>query len=133
MILLATGLVSAQSSGSGIVSDQSAAAENEVKALELRLCDLLLHGDLEEYGRHVADDYVRSGPDGSLAGKAEVLRALQKNRIVTMDPGDIRIRVCGDTAVLSVDLLWKQERATGQVALRSRITKTFVKRARGGF
>jgi ketosteroid isomerase-like protein len=121
----------AQTAGSGIVCDRSPAAEVEVKTLELQLCDLLVRGDLDSYARHVADDYVRTGPDGSLAGKDEVLRALHKNRIVAMEPRDIRIRVYGDTAVLSVDLLWKQERGAGPVALRSRITKTFVKRAQG--
>ncbi|HZU42665.1 MAG TPA: nuclear transport factor 2 family protein [Terriglobales bacterium] len=127
LFLLICGVFLSTRAATRFTSDGNSAEVEQLRKLELQMCDLLVRGDMEAYGQHVAEDYVRVGSDGSMTTKSDVLRAFQKNPIVAMDPADIQIRVYGEAAVLNIALTFKQQRPQGLVTSRSRITKTFVK------
>ena len=127
VLLLSAGMFFSMRASTTFTSDGNSPEVEELRKLELQMCELLVHGDMEGYAQHVADDYVRIAPDGSMTTKSEVLRAFQKYPIVGMDPDDIRIRVYGNAAVLTVALTRKQQRPQGVATTRSRITKTFIK------
>jgi len=127
LFLVSSGMFLSTRGSTSFLGVSNSPEVEQVRNLEIQMCDLLVHGDMEGYAEHVADDYVRIAPDGSMTSKADVLRAFQKYPIVAMDPSDMRIRVYGDAAVLNVALTWKQRWPQGVATTRSRITKTFIK------
>ncbi|HEV2275223.1 MAG TPA: nuclear transport factor 2 family protein [Acidobacteriaceae bacterium] len=80
----------------------------EIESLEYQWRDALLHNDLTAIDQLLADDYLGISPNGTLETKADVL-ALRRSgrfRVTQMNLSDIKIRIYGDTAVVTskVDL-----------------------------
>src|SRR5262245_18544072 len=106
------------------------AAEAAVKALELQLCDLLVHGKWQAYASRLTDDYVRVLP-GRVQNKAEVLEEFRtsKSTIISMVPKKIQTRIYGDAAIVSVDVYERERTPTGTIIEdNGRGTKVFVRR-----
>jgi len=116
----------------GMHADANPAAEGEIKALEMKLADLIVHGDWDEYEKHLASDYLHTRDSGHVESKDEALASLRdvKRKIIVMEmePADLAIRIYGDTAVSNAEFT-TSVRESGQVkTLRTRQTDVFVKR-----
>jgi hypothetical protein len=130
-VLLALSLaLSAQQPGAR--ADANPLAEGEIKALELKLAELIVHGDWDEYEKHLASDYLHTRDNGHVESKDEALASLRdvKRKIIVMEmePADLAIRIYGDTAVSNAEFT-TSARESGQVKTRrTRRTDIFVKR-----
>ena len=130
-VLLALSLaLSAQQPGAH--ADANPAAEGEIKALELKLAEIIVHGDWDEYAKHLASDYLNTRDNGYIESKDDALASLRdvKRKIIVMEmePADLAIRIYGDTAVSNAEFT-TSVRESGQVKTRrTRQTDVFVKR-----
>ena len=116
----------------GAHADANPAAEGEIKALELKLAELIVHGDWDEYENHLASDYLHTRDNGHVESKDEALASLRdvKRKIIVMEmePADLAIRIYGDTAVSNAEFTTSL-RESGQVKTRrTRQTDVFVRR-----
>ncbi|MGO9401835.1 MAG: nuclear transport factor 2 family protein [Terriglobales bacterium] len=116
----------------GVRADANAAAEGEIKALQLKLAELIVHGDWDEYASHLASDYVHTRDNGHVEGKDEALASLRdvKRKVIVMEmePADVVIRIYGDTAIANAEFTIRV-RDSGQVkGRRTRLTGIFLKR-----
>jgi len=107
-------------------------AEAEIKALELKLPELIVQADWDEYAKHLASDYLHTRDNGQVENKEETMAALRdlKRKIIVMEmePGDLLIHIYGDTAIGSAKFTIRVREA-GQVKSRlTRQTDVFVKR-----
>jgi hypothetical protein len=113
-------------------ADANPSTEAEIKALELKLADLIVRGEWDEYAKHLAPDYLHTRDNGQVEGKDAALASLSdvKRKIIFVeaDPSDFTIRSYGDCAVSNVQVTITV-RDSGQVKTRvSRQTQVFVKR-----
>jgi ketosteroid isomerase-like protein len=113
-------------------ADANPAAEGEIKALELKLADLIVRGDWDEYAKYLVSDYLRTRENGRIERKDEALAGLRdvKRKIIVMEmePANLAIHIYGDTAVSSAEFAITI-RDSGQVKnLLIRQTDVFVKR-----
>ena len=111
--------------------DTNPAAEGEVKALQLKLVDLIVRADWDEYAKHLAAGYLHISYFGRVEGKDEALATLRdpKRKIIVMEvePTDQQVRMYGDTAILSAQCSISV-RESGQLKSRLvRLTSVFVK------
>jgi ketosteroid isomerase-like protein len=112
-------------------ADTNAAAESEIKALELKLADLIIRGDWGTYASQLAPDYLHTRENGRVEGKDEALASLRdvKRKIIVMEmEPDLAIRIYGDTALANAEFTISA-RESGQVKTRrTRLTNVFLKR-----
>ena len=113
-------------------SDANPAAQAEIKALELKLAELIVRNDWDEYAKYLASDYLHTRENGHVEGKDEALAALRdvqrKIIFVEMEPADAAIHAYGDTVICNAEFIFTI-RDSGQVKTRhTRVTEVFVKR-----
>jgi hypothetical protein len=116
----------------GAHADTNPVAEGEIRALELKLAELIVHGDWDEYEKHLASDYLHTRDNGHVESKDEALASLRdlKRKIIVMEmePADLAIRIYGETAVSNAEFT-TSVRESGQIKTRrTRQTDAFVKR-----
>jgi hypothetical protein len=107
----------------------NANVEEELKAVELKLANLTIHGDWDEYEKYLAADYTRIKADGKLESKGEVMSDFRKGprKIIVIEPEDLRVRFYGEAAVM-VGHVTTSVRESGRVNTRNeRFTELFVK------
>ena len=112
----------------GIHADADSSGMAEIEALEHQLIDLLERGDLDAYASHLAEDYVRVNAAGEVDSKESVLDRFRSDSRANAGkavPSDMRVRIYGDTAVLSFVLTIGRN---GEIFRRSRLVKIFVRR-----
>ncbi len=63
----------------------------------------MVENDAEAIGRHMADDWTIIGPDGSVGDKPTFLGLVRSGTLShdVMESDDLRVRVYGDTAVVT--------------------------------
>lgn len=63
----------------------------------------MVANDPEEIGAYMADDWTIIGPDGSVVDKTTFLELLQSGKLThdVMESHDLKVRVYGDTAVVT--------------------------------
>ena len=130
LIVLVLLCAPAYSQSSGVVANADAVAVQDIKALEERLCRLLVDRRYHEYALFVADDYVGTSASGDVETKQQVLENFkdQKDTLISMVPDDMKVRVYGDAAILTLRLSLQVQSGKGVEARFSRVTKTFVRR-----
>jgi len=106
--------------------------EAEIKALDRKLADLIVHANWDEYEQHLGGDYLHTGYNGQVETKDEALALLrdERRKIIVMEPETTgeRIRVYGDTAVFNGEYT-VSVRESGQLkSHRIRQTDVFVRR-----
>jgi Domain of unknown function (DUF4440) len=110
----------------------NSAAEGEIKSLDLKLADLIIRGDWDEYAKQLASDYLHTRENGQLENKDEALASLRdpKRKIIVMEmePATFAVRIYGDTAIANAEFTITV-RDSGQVkSRRSRLSEVFIKR-----
>jgi ketosteroid isomerase-like protein len=113
-------------------AETNPSAETEIKELESKLAAWIVRGAWDEYGLHLAADYVHTGYNGQVESKEETMAALRDEHrkiiIMELEPADQRVRVYGDTAIFNAEFT-VSVRDSGQVkSHRLRVTDVFVRR-----
>jgi hypothetical protein len=113
-------------------ADANPTAEGEIKALELKMADLIVRADWDEYAKLLSSDYLHTRENGRVEKKDEALASLQdlKRKIIVMEmePADLAIRIYGDMAVSNAEFTMTV-RDSGMVKPHLiRLTDVFVKR-----
>ncbi len=116
----------------GVHADANPVAEGEIKALELKMADLIVRADWDQYAKLLSSDYLYTRENGHVEKRDEALASLQdiKRKIIVMEmeSADLAIRTYGDTAVSNAEFTMTV-RDSGQVKPhRIRRTEVFVKR-----
>ena len=116
---------------SGVVLAQGGNAEQEIRAVFDQINDALLKGDAAAWGKLAADDSTSIGADGKVLSKAELLDGFRTGKVKyeSIDTSDIKIRVYGDTAVLTDTSSIKARRGDLDMSGQYRNVRVFVKRS----
>jgi ketosteroid isomerase-like protein len=79
------------------------AAHKEIEALELQWRQAIISNDVNKMDHLLADDYIGISANGTVETKAQALaqRKTGTMRIVKLDINDLKVRVYGDTAVVT--------------------------------
>lgn len=105
-------------------ADPDAAAEAEIKSLELHLAKLLVSREFDEYEKYLAADYTRINANGVVETREQVLAGFRASTgEFSMQPTDLVVNIYGDTAILTGTLTV----ATAQSSRASRFRKVFIR------
>lgn len=100
LVLLSAAIAWAVDNGPGATAENAVAAEQHVARA-------LLANDADAVGRLLADDWIVVSTYGGVADKAGFLGVIRSGEFVrkTMDLSDIRVKLYGNTAVVTSKLI----------------------------
>ena len=104
-------------------------AEEELLKLEKEFAEAIAKNESEAIERFVADDWIIIDPDGGVVDRARFLEAIKSGALMheVMESDDVRVRVYGDSAVVTA-LTRTKGRFMGQdFSTQERATDVFVK------
>jgi hypothetical protein len=104
--------------------------EQQLKKLEIQYADAGVKKDVAVLDRVLADDFTETAPDGVVYTKAENMASLKSGEdvIFSYAYSDMKVRVYGDTAVVTYVDKQKETFKGRDVSGTSRWTDTWVKR-----
>lgn len=105
--------------------------EQELRKITDELISATLSGDLKVYDRYLADDYLETDENGVVSTKAQVIANFQSPPAVakpTIDVEDVKVRVYGDTAVMSFRGNFRAEVGGQKIFESFRITDVYMRR-----
>jgi ketosteroid isomerase-like protein len=104
--------------------------EEQLKKLEMQWDDAGVKKDAAVYDRLLADDFTLTGPNGHLVTKAQFTAELKsgEDTVSSSALSDMKVRVYGDTAVVTYVEKAKETFKGQDVSGTSRWTDTWVKR-----
>ena len=107
-------------------------AEEEVLKLEKAFTETIVGNDLEGLGRVVADDWIIIDPNGEIVDRARFFEVIKSGALThdIMESEDLRVRVYGDSAVVTAITRTKGKFMGQEFSTRERATDVFVKRDR---
>jgi ketosteroid isomerase-like protein len=110
-------------------ADANSGAENEVKKAEMELAQMIVHADWDQYSARLMDDYAASDRNGVLQEKAATVATLRdREKILDLSPEDLKVRVYGDTAIVTGHFTLVQRRNGRVDTFFARQTDVFLKR-----
>ncbi len=114
----------------GVVLAQSDNADQEVRAVLKQMIDADLKGDAAALDRTTTDDYTITRDNGVVRNKAETLQGIRdgNTRFESFDVSDIRVRIYGETAVVTFHEAIKGSRAGQDMSGQFREIRVFIKR-----
>lgn len=120
--------VRVMSSGQRPTTPNAAAAD--VAALEMQFAQALVKADVEVLGALVDDDWIIIGPDGGITGKSAFLEVVRSGALThsTMEFDDTRVRVYGDTAIVTARAVTTGAYQGHAFTTRERSTDIFVRK-----
>jgi ketosteroid isomerase-like protein len=107
-------------------------AEEELLKLEKAFAETIVGNDLEGLGRVVADDWIIIDPNGEIVDRARFFEVIKSGALThdIMESEDLRVRVYGDSAVVTAITRTKGKFMGQEFSTRERATDVFVKRDR---
>ncbi|HKS71980.1 MAG TPA: nuclear transport factor 2 family protein [Terriglobales bacterium] len=110
-------------------ADANSAAENEVKNVEMDLAQRIVKGDLDQYAAQLMDDFEKNTA-GALQDKAAVMKELRSPdaKILDLSPEDLKVRVYGETAIVTGHFTLVQRRNGRVDTFFTREMDVFLKR-----
>jgi ketosteroid isomerase-like protein len=123
MAILSVGLPSASQGARG----QEAAAE--LKALDAKLTEAFMGRNVKMLGKHMADEYILIDPRGGTHGKTKYLKHLAEGtgKIKDVKETDVKVKVFGDTAVVTGLLHVKGKMEDKEISAEYRWTRVYNK------
>ena len=105
-------------------------AEEELLKLEKAFAEAIVKNDLEGLGRLVTDDWIIIDPNGEIVDRARFFEVIKSGALTheTMESEDLRVRVYGDSAVVTGVTRAKGTFMGQPFSTRERATDVFVKR-----
>ena len=107
-------------------------AEEELLKLEKEFAEAIVKNDLEGVERLVVDDWIIIGPDGEIVERARFFEVIKSGTLThdIMESEDFRIRIYGDSAVVTGITRTKGKFMGQEFSTQERATDVFVKRDR---
>jgi len=104
--------------------------EDELLRIGEAFAEAIVRNDLESIGRLVADDWVVIDPNGEIVDRARFFEVIKSGALThdTMDSEDFRVRVYGDSAVVTAITSTKGKFMGEEFITRERATDVFVRR-----
>jgi ketosteroid isomerase-like protein len=104
--------------------------EKEFLKLEKAFAEAIVKNDLEGIGRLVADDWIIIDPDGGIVERARFFEVIKSGALThdIMESEDLRVRVYGDSAVVTGVTRTKRKFMGEEFSTQERATDVFVKR-----
>lgn len=104
-------------------------AEEELLNVEGEFAEAIVKNDLEGIGRVVADDWIVIGPDGEIVDRPRFFEVIKSGALThdTMESDDFRVRVYGDSAVITGITRTKGKFMGQEFSTQERATDVFVK------
>jgi len=105
-------------------------AEEELLKLEKEFAEAIVKNDLEGVERLVVDDWIIIGPDGEIVERARFFEVIKSGAMThdTMESEDFRIRIYGDSAVVTGITRAKGKFMGQEFSTQERASDVFVKR-----
>ena len=105
-------------------------AEQELLTLEKAFAEAIVQNDLEDIGGLVTDDWIVIGPDGEIVDRARFFEVIKSGALThdMMESEDFRVRVYGDSAVVTGLTRTKGKFMGQEFSTQERATDVFVKR-----
>jgi ketosteroid isomerase-like protein len=109
---------------------KSSLVEEELLKLENEFAEAIVRNDLEGIGRLVADDWIIIQPDGGIVDRARFFEVIKSGALTheMMESEDLRVRVYGDSAVVTAITRTKGKFMRQEFSTQERATDVFVKR-----
>jgi len=103
--------------------------EDELLKLEKEFAEAIVRNDVEGIGRLVADDWVIIDPNGEIVDRARFLEVIKSGALTheMMESEDFRVRIYGDSAVVTAVTRTKGKFMGGEFSTQERATDVFVK------
>jgi len=104
-------------------------AEEELLKLEKELAEAIVKNNLEDIGRLVTDDWIIIDPDGEIVDRARFFEVIKSGALThgMMESEDFRVRVYGDSAVVTGITRTKGKFMGQEFSTHERATDVFVK------
>jgi ketosteroid isomerase-like protein len=104
--------------------------EAELSKVEQEFADAIAKNDVEAIERFVTDDWIIINADGGIIDKERFLGVIKSGALTheTMESADIRVRVYGESAVVSALTRSKGKFAGHEFTTHERSTDVFVRR-----
>jgi ketosteroid isomerase-like protein len=104
--------------------------EEELLKLESAFADAIIKNDLESIGRIVADDWIIVDPNGEIVDRTRFFEVIKSGALThdIMESEDFRVRVYGESAVVTAITSTKGKFRGQEFSTRERATDVFVKR-----
>ncbi len=101
----------------------------ELLKLEKEFAQAIVKNDAEAIGRFLADDWIIIDPDGDVIGKSRFLEVIKSGALTheVMESNDVRVRIYGNTAVLTALTTTKGKYSGQDFTTQERATDVFVK------
>jgi ketosteroid isomerase-like protein len=124
MVILTVGLSSAPG------QEKKADTVSELKELDAKLTDAFKAHDLQKLGKHIDDEYMLIDPRGGVHNKKQYLEHLTGSppKVKDLKETDVKVRVFGDTAVVTGMLHVKGKVEDKDVNAEYRWTRVYNKR-----
>ena len=105
--------------------------EAVIQKLEHEWADAVKRRDVEKIDRLEADDFAFTGPGGVVWSKARALETIKSGdlEIDSFELSDVKVRLYGDTAVVTFRVLWTGRFRGLDISGPQRMTDVWVKRA----
>ena len=105
-------------------------AEEELLKLEKAFAEAIVKNDLEGIGRLVTDDWIIIDPNGEIVDRARFFEVIKSGALTheMMESEDFRVRVYGDSAVVTGVTRTKGKFMGQEFSTQERATDVFVKR-----
>jgi ketosteroid isomerase-like protein len=104
-------------------------AEEELLKLEEDFAEAIVANDLNAIGRLVADDWIIIDPDGGIVDRSRFFEVIKSGALTheMMESEDLRVRVYGDSAVVTGVTCTKGKFMGEEFSTQERATDVFVK------
>lgn len=104
--------------------------EQELLKLEQVFAEAILKNDVEALGRVVTDDWVIIDPNGEIIDRTRFFEVIKSGALThdRMESEDFRVRIYGDSAVVTGITSTKGKFMGQEFSTRERATDVFVKR-----
>jgi ketosteroid isomerase-like protein len=105
-------------------------SEEELRKLEKAFAEAIVRNDLEGIGRLVTDDWIIIDPKGEIVDRARFFEVIKSGTLTheMMESQDFRVRVYGDSAVVTAVTRTKGKFMGQEFSTQERATDVFVKR-----
>jgi ketosteroid isomerase-like protein len=104
--------------------------EEELLKLEKAFAEAIVKNDLNGIGQLVTDDWVIIDPNGEIVDRARFFEVIKSGALThaIMESEDFRVRVYGDSALVTAVTRTKGKFMGQEFTTRERATDVFVKR-----
>jgi ketosteroid isomerase-like protein len=98
--------------------------------VEKEFVQAIVSNDLGRLGRFVADDWIIIDPDGAIVDRTRFFEVIKSGALThdIMESEDLRVRVYGDSAVVTAVTCTKGKFMGQEFSTQERATDVFVKR-----